>query len=278
MTTPPAIKTMYESGWLRIATAITITRTDGVVLGFSTFDQPLTIGGVVHEPLAAITASAVERKSDLSLDNLEVGGGLESDAVTDADISRGLYDRARIEVGIVKWDDLAAGRDVQFVGRVGDIRRRGERWVFEVRGVGDALQKANALRYLRECNVRVFGDTRCGVDVDALQVEDTVSAVSGNQTLTISDDSAAGYWRRARVTWLTGANAGYSQIAAAWEAPTLGLLFQPPGTIQVGDTLRLRPHCDRSIGACKGFSNFARFRGYPHMPGQDDALDSPESQ
>ena len=69
-----------------LAYLVKITRTDGVIKGFTTFDQNLVISGVTYKADGALTPSALQSSSGLATDNLEVTGILNSADIVDADI------------------------------------------------------------------------------------------------------------------------------------------------------------------------------------------------
>ena len=60
---------------------------------------------------------------------------------------------------------------------------------------------------------------------------------------------------------------------------TVQLYLKMPYTIAVGDTGRLYPACDKSVGTCAGrFNNILNFQGYPHVPGDKYLKDYPDAK
>jgi uncharacterized phage protein (TIGR02218 family) len=50
-------------------------------------------------------------------------------------------------------------------------------------------------------------------------------------------------------------------------------LRSPLPALAAGDALQLTPGCDKSFPTCRDkFDNVARFRGFPHLPGNDRAF------
>src|SRR5262249_26207211 len=78
------------------ALLIKITRRDGTVLGFTSFDGDLTLDGVTYLADNAFAASELESRNALSTDNLSIAGMISSGAVNDEDILAGRYDHARV--------------------------------------------------------------------------------------------------------------------------------------------------------------------------------------
>jgi len=80
------------------------------------------------------------------------------------------------------------------------------------------------------------------------------------------------------LTWTGGNNAGLS-IEAKYVDITAGeiTLYLPTFlAIQVGDTFRLLPPCDKTIGRCIGYKNAVNFQGEPYVPGSDWELNYPD--
>lgn len=112
-----------------------------------------------------------------------------------------------------------------------------------------------------QCNWALFG-TGCGLDRNAYRTTATLTAVSG---FTISaaefDAQPDGYFR-----------AGWVELASGekrWVTAHVGAvltLLTPFRSLVVGETVYAFPGCDRTIDACKAFSNLHRFLGFPFVP------------
>src|ERR1700744_1397650 len=146
-----------------------ITRVDGGVKGFTTFDQNLTVGGATYKAHGALTPSALESTSALSTDNLEVTGILNSDDIASADIENGLYDNARIDVYACNWTDLTQGTVQLRRGWLGEVVRSGGHYVAELRGLHDLLQRPVGATYTPECRYDL-GDSSCTINLTPLTV------------------------------------------------------------------------------------------------------------
>jgi uncharacterized phage protein (TIGR02218 family) len=91
----PAMLTHLASEVTTLATILKLTRGDGVVMGFTDHDRDITVGGVTYEAAIGYTRSALSSKSDLSVDNLQVAGVIDSAGIADVDVRAGVYDYAR---------------------------------------------------------------------------------------------------------------------------------------------------------------------------------------
>src|SRR5438876_1212517 len=93
-----------------------VVRQDGVVLGFTNHDQDIVQRGgnygdllVRYMASTGFTNSASTSASDMSVDNMEVTGFLDSSAIDEEDVRAHLYDNALVEMRIVNWADLDMG-------------------------------------------------------------------------------------------------------------------------------------------------------------------------
>lgn len=154
-----------ESGAAMLCHAWVLTRADGVRLGFTDHDRDLEVEGVVCRAASGWTAGASESAVGLGAGAASVAGGLDDDAINDADVEAGLFDRAAVELWRVDWarPDL---RVRLWVGTLASIRREGGDFVAELAGPMAALERVVGRTYGRECDA-VLGDGRCRVDVSA---------------------------------------------------------------------------------------------------------------
>jgi uncharacterized phage protein (TIGR02218 family) len=261
-----------------LATLVKITRTDGVIKGFTTHDQNLSVGGVVYKADGALTPSAIESRAGLAVDNLEVTGLLDSDDISDADIAAGFYDFARIDVYVCNWADVSQGAVQLRRGWLGQVTRSGAHYVSEMRGLHDLLQRPVGDFYTPECRFDL-GDARCGVNLAAQTATGTVTSVTDNATFADTAQTAAtGTFAYGKLTWTSGANAGQSMEVKAWDNPTqtFTLWLPMPNAIQTGDAYTVTPGCDKRFTTCKNkFSNGTNFGGFPHVPGVGNILKYP---
>ena len=85
-----------------------LTRSDGLVLGFTDHDEALTFAGTRFEARTGLSASEAESETGLAATTQEVAGALSSDVVTEADILAGRYDGARVETFLVQRPPMAS--------------------------------------------------------------------------------------------------------------------------------------------------------------------------
>lgn len=90
-----------------------------------------------------------------------------------------------------------------------------------------------------------------------------------------------GWYNGGAITFETGENQGRLIEIKEWvqENSRLTLFLPSPYPVQVGDTARIYPGCDKRLETCIGiFNNILNFRGEPYIPGQDDILKYPDAK
>jgi uncharacterized phage protein (TIGR02218 family) len=285
-TLSPAFAAHLASGATTLARCWRLERRDAVVLGFTDHDRDLSFGGVTYLAATGLTASRIDSPLGLAPSDLSVVGVLADESLEEADLAKGLYDDAKVTLFLVNWQDVSQ-RTILRAGNLGEVRRSAQSFLAEVRGLAHKLDQASGRRYLFGCDADL-GDQRCGVDLTdaAFRVTGTVAApTSENRSFVASGLGAfvGEHFSRGRLLWTSGANAGGAAevkrhtLSAAVHAIELWL---PQGAaISSGDGFTVTAGCDKQYATCAAkFANQARFRGFPHMPGNDWALSHPSGQ
>lgn len=155
--------TRIESGAATLCHVWRLYRADGVELGFTDHDRDLTVDGRVCRAASGWTAGAGESAVGSGPGTFVASGGLDDEAITEADIVAGLYDAARVEHWRVDWcrPTLAVRLWTATLTR---LRREGEAFIAEMDGPLAALERVVGRTYGRDCDA-VLGDGQCRVDV-----------------------------------------------------------------------------------------------------------------
>ena len=112
-----------------------------------------------------------------------------------------------------------------------------------------------------QCNCALYG-AGCGLDRNAHRTIATVTGVSGfTISATELDAQPDGYFRAG---WVETA-AGEKHWVTAHAGAVLTLLT-PFRALAIGETVYAFRGCDRTVDACKGFSNLHRHLGFPFVP------------
>lgn len=253
-----------------------IDRTDGVSLGFTDHDSDLSFDGLTFEAVSGFTAGEIEHSLGLSVDNVEVAGALRSDRITEEDVAQGRFDGARATQYLVDWTDPAE-RVVMFAGVFGEIRRGALGFEVEFNGLSEALNRPVGRAYLRNCTAEL-GDARCGFDLEQADFrgDGAVVASLDDRRFTVSglDGFAPEWFSLGRLVWSGGGNAGLSATVRSFAfigGDAVAELWRAPGApIAPGDSFAIYAGCDKRASTCQEkFANFANFRGFPHIPGDD---------
>ncbi|TSJ64123.1 DUF2163 domain-containing protein [Starkeya sp. 3C] len=252
-----------------------LERADGWVRGFTDHDQDIAYLGLNYVASTGFLPSAIKSGADLSVDNLDVDGFLDDDALKPEDLTAGRFDGARIDIMLVNWANLAQGHVLLRRGWLGEVKRADQRFSAEVRGIANRLQQTSGQLYSRLCRTDL-GSAECTVDLVPLTDTLTISAVASGDTFTVPTARSSGFYTFGICTFLTGANAGAATEILSQIGQSVTLFTPMSRLIATGDQVRLVAGCDKTIETCHSrFSNVLNFRGEPHIPGNDKVFSYP---
>ncbi len=271
----PGLQAHLAGGATTLARCWTLTRRDGVTLGFTDHDRDITLAGVIHQAGAAIDPSELSVETGFGAGGADAVGALRSGGVTEADISAGLYDSAHVELRLVNWSDTNA-RQLLDVYEIGEIRRGPDSFTVELRSLAHRYDEERGRIYAARCDADL-GDARCGVANSPLAASVLSLASGGRLRLSGLGALAAGLLQGGRLTFVSGANAGHAVEIREHELvgtdAVISPWIAPPRTVAAGDAVTVTRGCDKSFETCAGrFGNTANFRGFPHIPGNDFLL------
>jgi uncharacterized phage protein (TIGR02218 family) len=273
---PSALQEKLDSGVTTLARCWIVTRRDGVVSGFTDHDGDLVVEGVTCRAGTGFGASEATSRFDLSIDGAEIFGALAADSLTEADLAAGRFDAAQIDTWLVDWSDVTL-RLLLSCATLGEVKREGEAFSAELRGLADKLSQESGRLYTARCTADL-GDTRCKIALAAagLNGAGTVSRLLGVSAIAVEGlgDFAEGIFTAGCLTWTGGANSGLAvEIKEHWIAGgevqlTLWQAMSEP--IGEGDAFTITAGCDKRFETCRDrFANSINFRGFPHIPGND---------
>lgn len=160
-TIPPALADRIESGAAALAHVWLLTRRDTVRLGFTDHDRDLAHDGVLCRAGSGWTAGAADAGLGFAPGMASASGGLDSEALDEADIAAGLYDGCAVECRRVDWSQPALFVHL-WSGVVTRLRREGPAFTAEIEGPLAALDRVTGRTFGRLCDANL-GDLRCGV-------------------------------------------------------------------------------------------------------------------
>lgn len=268
-------KTHLAGAVTTLATCWHVTRTDGAEFFFTNHDADITYDGDVYVAASGFSPTAVQANIDLSVDNLEVVGVLDSAEITDPDVRTGKFNYATVEVFVLNLSDLTDGKVWQAYGTLGAVSVRGTQFVAELRSLTQRLQANIGRRLMKTCDADL-GDARCGVNLASFTVTGTVSSVTSRLVFAVSSAPAAA---GGLLTFTSGDNSGFVCEVYGLAGSTITLLKPAPYDIAVGNAYSVFRGCDHLLPTCRDvFNNVINFRGYPSMVGMDEILDYPDAQ
>ncbi|MBA3588307.1 DUF2163 domain-containing protein [Methylibium sp.] len=266
-----------------MATCLKLTRTDGLVFGFTNHNSDLPIGGVTYKTAPGAVMTAIDSKAGLQVDNAEMTSFFASAGITEEDIRSGDWDHAAFRLFRVNWADLTMGEEKLLKGRLGEITTHSHMRV-ELRGMAAALN-ANIGRLATPACPYSLGDADCAVVLTDYTAAGEVTAFTDPREFATDlatssvrlSPSATGvpshdYFRGGVLTWLTGANSGRRMEVKSYAADgTIELHLPMYSTIAAADTFSIHAGCGKTREAdCRDrFDNVIRFGGFDLLPGQD---------
>lgn len=269
---PEALADHLAQGATTLCRCWSLTRRDGLVLGFTDHDGPLVFDGVTFAATTGLEAAETSAELGFAVGGGDVSGAFAASGLNEADLARGLYDDARVRLWLVNWADPAQRLLIE-TGFVGEVRRSDGAFTAEVRGLAKAFDEERGRLYLRSCSADL-GDARCGVAL--VPAEAVVTTTDGRLSLTAAALAAFadGYLTGGRLVFTGGSAIGFAtevkRHTATETDAALELWQAPPAAIRPGDPFAVSPGCDKSFATCRAkFGNGVNFRGFPHIPGND---------
>jgi uncharacterized phage protein (TIGR02218 family) len=273
---PTDLQAKLAGGVTTLCRCWRVTRGDGVVQGFTDHDEDVTLDGLVCHAGTGLSMSEATATLGLAVTGLEISGALSDDALTEADLAAGRYDAAAIELHLVDWSEPAL-HVLAAAGRLGEVRREGQAFTAELRGLADRLNEDSGARYTAACAADL-GDARCTVDLAdaAFHGGGSIATVSATSAFLASglDDFADTSFSAGLLTFTTGANAGLAVEVKRHRVDGGGVLIElwqaMPEPLAAGDAFTVTAGCDKRFDTCRNrFDNVVNFRGFPHIPGND---------
>lgn len=148
-----------------IVTGWTLTRQDGVVMGFTSHDVSFVYNGITYNPANAFSASAAVSKADFSLDNMEADV-LFTSGIDEQDVRNGVYDYASVQMFWINPYNPQWGSIPIRGGNLGVITMEQGHFKAELRSFQEQLQLPFGEIFTLECNAKL-GDSQCKVVTSA---------------------------------------------------------------------------------------------------------------
>ncbi|MCH2038550.1 MAG: DUF2163 domain-containing protein, partial [Rickettsiales bacterium] len=240
-----------------------VTRTDEVVMGFTSHDEDIIFDGVTYLAKSGFIPSDVENTNGLKSDNLAIEGILSDNAIIESDILAGLYDFALVELFAVNYTDLSQGRILLKTGSLADVQISGNRFTVDVKGITERFSQNIGQIYSPLCRAKL-GDSKCKIAMSPnYQFNATVTALESQRVFSSSAlTQDKGFFDFGKLTFTSGLNQNISQEIRRFEAGTIELMLPMPFLIGLSDAFVIEAGCDKTFHTCKNrFNNAINFRG-----------------
>jgi uncharacterized phage protein (TIGR02218 family) len=273
---PSELQTRLSSGVTTLCNCWRITRRDGTVLGFTDHDEDVLLDELICGAGTGLMGSEAVAQLGLAVAGAEISGALAADSLSEADLAAGRYDAATVELFLVDWSEPSLSV-LMSKGVIGEVRREGQAFTAETRGLADRLNQVSGRLYTAACSADL-GDARCTIDLTepAFAGSGSIAALNGTSSFFVTGlDAFADAWFTAgKLAFTSGANAGLAmeiknhRVTGADVA--IELWQAMPEALAAGDAFTVTAGCDKRLATCRDrFNNAVNFRGFPHIPGND---------
>lgn len=270
----PSLQAKLDSGLVTLCRVWRITRTDGVVLRLTDHDADVSADAQLFSSGLGLQCTAVEFTEGLEPTNLDVTGIFDAAGISVVDYLAGKYNAAKVELGVADWQDPAEPVMWLLVGAMGQFKRDRLSFTAQLAGIAYRLNRGSAEATTPNCRAQL-GDARCGVNLAPFTYTATVTAVTSQRIFTISSVQTDEWLTFGKITFTSGINAGRAMEIKRQTAGLIELYLPMPGVVTVGDAVTVTAGCDLQITTCSAkFSNVARFRGEPYVPGADSMTEN----
>jgi uncharacterized phage protein (TIGR02218 family) len=263
----------------------TMTRTDGGLLGFTNHDRSLIVGDIDCTPTIAFESTTTTKTAELNVDNIEIKSITDNFYVNESDVRRGLYDEAIIKIYLFDWLNETIVSQV-FTGYFGDytlgyLPTGSRTHQFQTIGISEKLNNSISVKTSSECRHKFLsqGDPvhSCNRTIDSdVQISTFLTDIVNPRILQVGfgTDNWIGYLY-GEIKFNDG---NYAQKVFYIE--NVGGLYitineDLPYPPDIGSSVTLTRHCDKSVAACSIYDNLANYGGFPRLPGLDVTSSNP---
>lgn len=108
----PSLEAHYEQECTTLARCWKIVRKDGQAFRFTSHDSPVMVDGEEYNAAYGFNSTALDGKSDMTVDSLDVTGIFDDSAITLEDLRAGLFDYSSVYHFAVNWDQRSTAWEV----------------------------------------------------------------------------------------------------------------------------------------------------------------------
>lgn len=270
---PSDFRDRLDTGATTLCACWRVIRRDGMVQGFTDHDRDIAFDGATYAVTSGLEGTGFDAELGFAVGGAEVSGALSAASIEEADLLNGAWDGARVELWRVDWR-APEHRILMHVGVIGEVRRSGGAFVAELRSLAHALDQERGRLYSANCDADL-GDGRCRFALDAppFALELAVASATRGEVAAALPSVADGFYAGGRIVFLDGVNAGAQAHVKDHRGDALTLWTPLAEAPAQGDRFKLTAGCDKAFATCREkFENHANFRGFPHLPGNDEVF------
>lgn len=270
---PIALANKYAAETQTLAQFLRLERKDGFVVGLTSADIDVTIGGVLYRCQPGITPSNIVWTSGLNVDNLEITFLEDDTYINKTDVLTKKWSKAAFYLFQADPTDPAAGIDTLMVGNMGDVSIETGAMRAELRSVLQLLQQTIGEVTTKTCKTQLFSE-KCKVD-PAPYTFNAITTTGGRQVITSADlvGQPDDFFGDGLLEVTSGDANGIQVKVRDFDGVTGTLTFIGPLLVSIapGDTFTVFAGCrKRAYEDCRDkFDNIFNFQGEPHLPGND---------
>lgn len=261
---------------LALAYCVSIWRSDGVRLGFTSHDRPIRADGLLFEPRTGFIPSAVVTSNALRPDRMELQGILGASGISPEELADGRWRQARVEVSLCDWSAAAAEIVPVFRGVIAGVRQSAvagrPTLVLELLSEM-VLAGRETLPVCSPLCRAELGDRWCGVDLAGRRTEVDIIGCDGRMVRTAEPVANPAAHALGTLRILTGPAAGLDRRILLVDGDLVHLDEEVGHEGEVAWRARLTEGCDKRLQTCRDrYGNVEAFLGQPHVPGTDALL------
>lgn len=269
---PIGLAAKYAAESQVLAQFLRLERKDGFLVGLTSADIDVTIGGVLYRCMPGITPSNIQWSAGLAVDNLEITFLEDDTYINKLDVLSKKWSKAAFFLFQADPLDPGAGIDTLMVGHMGDVSIETGAMRAELRSIVQLLQQTIGEVTSKTCKTQLFSE-KCKVPEAPNTFTGTLTA-AGRQAVSDSSRAEPDDWFGDGFFEFTSGDCNGMQVKVRdYDGATGTFTFVLPTLVApaIGDTYLAKTGCrKRAYEDCRDkFSNILNFQGEPHLPGND---------
>jgi uncharacterized phage protein (TIGR02218 family) len=270
---PEQLQIHLQKPTTTLTKCVKLTLESGVVQGFTALDENLVIEDVEYISASFADVSNLSESLEDTSQKANLSMVIDSLSLTEEQLASGTFDNARVEVFIVNYNNIAAGKLIIQSGYIGEVTKNGDEFSAEISPISAKLDVAVGAYYTPTCRA-LFGDSKCKVSKAAYTFTSAITQVlTPNSFVSTALTHEASYFNYGVLEFTSGVNMGKKFEVADFTSSIIQLTLSPNLPLTEGDSFMITRGCDKFFSTCVNiFNNAKNFRGEPHIPGTDAIL------